>query len=338
MNSERWNKIQSIFEKALNLNPSEKENFLQRECGDDKELFDEVASLLLADEKQHSIFSGSAADYMAVVDATLEGKTFGNYRAIKQVGSGGMGSVYLAERVDGMFEQKVALKVVKPGMNSQEIITRFEEERQILARLQHPHIARLLDGGISELSLPYFTMEYVEGKPITEYCDDKNLTIEGRLELFRKVCEAVLYAHQNLVIHRDIKPSNILVQEDGTVKLLDFGIAKVFEDSDDKKLLTRTGMRMMTPEYASPEQVKGDPVSTATDIYSLGLILYQLLTGCPPYEIQSTSALEMERIICLTEPQKPSTMITKILLPGKKAQRKQIQSIFLKNAELQFQN
>jgi serine/threonine-protein kinase len=322
MNSERWNKIQSIFEKALNLNPSEKENFLQRECGDDKELFDEVASLLLADEKQHSIFSGSAADYMAVVDATLEGKTFGNYRAIKQVGSGGMGSVYLAERVDGMFEQKVALKVVKPGMNSQEIITRFEEERQILARLQHPHIARLLDGGISELSLPYFTMEYVEGKPITEYCDDKNLTIEGRLELFRKVCEAVLYAHQNLVIHRDIKPSNILVQEDGTVKLLDFGIAKVFEDSDDKKLLTRTGMRMMTPEYASPEQVKGDPVSTATDIYSLGLILYQLLTGCPPYEIQSTSALEMERIICLTEPQKPSTMITKILLPGKEGSKK----------------
>ena len=203
MNSERWNKIQSLFEKALELNPSEKENFLQRECGNDKELFDEVASLLSADEKQHSIFSGSAADYVAVSDATLEGKTFGNYLAIKQVGSGGMGSVYLAE----------------------EIIMRFEEERQILARLQHPHIAKLLDGGISELGLPYFTMEYVEGKPITEYCDDTNLTIEERLELFRKVCEAVLYAHQNLVIHRDIKPSNILVQEDGTVKLLDFGLS-----------------------------------------------------------------------------------------------------------------
>ena len=312
MTSERWNKIQSLFEKAIELNPTERESFLKNECSSDKELFVEVMSLLAADEKQHSIFSGSAADYVTIDDAKLDGKTFGNYRAIKQIGSGGMGSVYLAERADGVFEQKVALKVVKPVMNSQEIITRFEEERQILARLQHPNIARLLDGGISELGLPYFTMEYVEGKPITEYCDEKNLTIEQRLELFKKVCEAVLYAHQNLVIHRDIKPSNILVQEDGTVKLLDFGIAKVFEEDEDQKFVTRTGMRVMTPEYASPEQVKGQPVSTATDIYSLGLILYQLLTGCPPYEVTSTSALEMERIICLTEPQKPSVMITKI--------------------------
>lgn len=312
MNPERWNKIRSLFEKALELNPSNRENFLKNECDEDKELFDEVMSLLAADEKQHSIFSGSAADYVAIDDANLDGKTFGNYRAINQIGSGGMGSVYLAERADGVFEQKVALKVVKPGMNSHEIITRFEEERQILARLQHPNIARLLDGGISELGLPYFTMEYVEGKPITEYCDEKNLTIEQRLELFKKVCEAVLYAHQNLVIHRDIKPSNIIVQDDGTVKLLDFGIAKVFEEDADQKFVTRTGMRVMTPEYASPEQVKGQPVSTATDIYSLGLILYQLLTGCPPYEVTSTSALEMERIICLTEPQKPSAMVTKI--------------------------
>ena len=312
MYPERWNKIQSLFEKALELNPSERESFLKRESSDDKELFDEVMSLLAADERQHSIFSGSAADYVAIDDANLDGKTFGNYRAINQIGSGGMGSVYLAERADGVFEQKVALKIVKPGMNSHEIITRFEEERQILARLQHPNIARLLDGGISELGLPYFTMEYVEGKPITEYCDENNLTIEQRLELFKKVCEAVLYAHQNLVIHRDIKPSNILVREDGTVKLLDFGIAKVFEEDADHKFVTRTGMRVMTPEYASPEQVRGEPVSTATDIYSLGLILYQLLTGCPPYEVNSTSALEMERIICLTEPQKPSAMITKI--------------------------
>ena len=316
----RWEKIQSLFEKALELNPSERENFLKEECSNDKELFDEIMSLLAADEKQHSIFSGSAADYLAIDDTNLDGKLFGNYRAIKQIGAGGMGSVYLAERADGLFEQKVALKIVKPGMNSHEIISRFEEERQILARLQHPNIATLLDGGISELGLPYFTMEYVEGKPITEYSDYNNLTIEQRLELFKKVCEAVLYAHQNLVIHRDIKPSNILVQEDGTVKLLDFGIAKVFEEDKDQKFVTRTGMRVMTPEYASPEQVKGQPVSTATDIYSLGLILYQLLTGCPPYEVPSTSALEMERIICLTEPQKPSTMVTKIIssVDGKK--------------------
>ncbi len=312
MNPERWNKIQSLFEKALELNPLERENFLRNECDEDVELYNEIVSLLAADEKQHSIFSGSAADYVTVDDATLAGENFGNYRAIKQIGSGGMGSVYLAERSDGHFEQKVALKVVKPGMISHEIITRFEEERQILAKLQHPNIARLLDGGISESGLPYFTMEYVEGKPITEYCDDNNLTIEQRLELFKKVCEAVLYAHQNLVIHRDIKPSNILVREDGEVKLLDFGIAKVFEEDTDQKFVTRTGMRVMTPEYASPEQVRGEQVSTATDIYSLGLILYQLLTGCPPYEVTSTSALEMERIICLTDPQKPSAMITKI--------------------------
>lgn len=313
MNPERWNRIQSLFEKALELDPSARENFLKHECGDDKELFDEVVTLISADEKQHSIFSGSAGDYIAHDDANLDGKIFGSYRTIKQIGSGGMGSVYLAERIDGHFEQKVALKIVKPGMNSNEIVRRFEDERQILARLQHPNIARLLDGGISDSGLPYFTLEYVEGKPITDYCDENNLTIEERLELFKKVCEAVLYAHQNLVIHRDIKPGNILVQEDGTVKLLDFGIAKVFEDDESQKNLTRTGLRIMTPEYASPEQVRGEPVSTATDIYSLGLILYQLLTGCPPYEVTSTSALEMERIICLTEPQKPSTMISKIL-------------------------
>ncbi len=322
MNPQRWEKIQSLFDKALELNSSERENFLKKECGDDSDLFNEVISLLSADEKQHSIFSGSVADYIPVDDATLDGKVFGNYRAIKQIGTGGMGSVYLAERADGQFEQKVALKIVKPGMNSSEIIARFEEERQILARLQHPNIARLLDGGMSEMGLPYFTMEYVEGKPITEYCDENNLTIEQRLDLFKKVCDAVLYAHQNLVIHRDIKPSNILVEEDGTVKLLDFGIAKVFEEDEDQKFVTRTGMRVMTPEYASPEQVRGEPVSTATDIYSLGLILYQLLTGCPPYEVHSTSALEMERIICLTEPQKPSTMITKISSSGAGTEQK----------------
>ncbi len=312
MTPEQWKHIQALFEKALELNPSQREDFLKKECGNDKELYTEVNSLLESDEHEHSIFSASAADYISIDEPNLAGKTLGKYKAIEQIGIGGMGSVYLAERIDGVFEQKVALKVVKPGMNSHEIITRFEEERQILARLQHPNIARLLDGGISDLGLPFFTMEFVDGKPITNYCDEKNLTIEERLQLFQKVCEAVLYAHQNLVIHRDIKPGNILVREDGTVKLLDFGIAKVFEEDPNRKDLTRTGVRVMTPEYASPEQVKGEPVSTATDIYSLGLILYQLLSGCPPYEVDTTSAIEMEKIICLSQPLKPSTMITKI--------------------------
>lgn len=312
MNPERWKKIQLLFEKALEFDKPERERFLAEECGEDKELFSEVNSLISADEQEHSIFSGSAAEYIAIDEKKLDGKVLGKYRVIKQIGTGGMGSVFLAERADGMFEQKVALKVVKPGMNSLEIIKRFEGERQILAKLRHPNIASLLDGGISDIGLPYFTMEFVEGKPITEYCDAKNLNIEQRLDIFKKVCTAVLYAHQNLVIHRDIKPGNILVKEDGTVKLLDFGIAKVFEEDENNKSLTRTGFRVMTPEYASPEQVRGETVSTATDIYSLGLILYQLLSGCPPYEVNTTSALELERIICLSEPQKPSTMIIKI--------------------------
>lgn len=314
MNSERWKKIQLLFEKALELKQADRENYLKYECADDKELFDEVSSLLKADENEHTIFSGTATDYISLDEVTLDGKIFGNYKALQQIGSGGMGTVYLAERVDGHFEQKVALKIVKPGMNTKEIISRFEDERRILAKLQHPNIARLLDGGVSDLGLPYFTMEYVEGKSIIEYCDENKLTIEQRLGLFKKVCEAVLYAHQNLVIHRDLKPSNILVQDDGNVKLLDFGIAKVFEEDGSERFVTRTSLRVMTPEYASPEQVRGQQVSTATDIYSLGLILYQLLTGYPPYEVQSTSALEMERAICLTEPQKPSTIISKI--PG----------------------
>jgi eukaryotic-like serine/threonine-protein kinase len=317
MNPERWKIIQSLFERALELDKTERQKFLDRECGEDKELINEVNSLISADEKGHSIFSGSAAEYIGFDEKNLNGKILGKYRVIKQIGTGGMGSVFLAERADGVFEQKVALKVVKPGMNSYEIIKRFEGERQILAKLRHINIASLLDGGISDIGLPYFTMEYVEGKPITEYCDEKNLNIEQRLDIFKKVCTAVLYAHQNLVIHRDIKPGNILVKEDGTVKLLDFGIAKVFEEDEDNKSLTRTGLRVMTPEYASPEQVKGETVSTATDIYSLGLILYQLLSGYPPYEVNTTSALELERIICLTEPQKPSTMITKIPTSGR---------------------
>ncbi|HEY7751732.1 MAG TPA: serine/threonine-protein kinase, partial [Ignavibacteriaceae bacterium] len=248
MNPNRWDEVQKLFESALELDPKKRENYLKEKCGDDKELFDEVISLLIADEKQHSIFSASVSDYISIDDKTLSGKIFGNYRAVEQIGSGGMGSVYLAERADGQFEQKVALKIINPGMNSKEIVSRFEEERQILARLQHPNIARLLDGGISDQDLPYFTMEYVEGLPITQFCDTNNLTIHERLELFIKVCDAVMYAHQNLVIHRDIKPGNILVQKDGTVKLLDFGIAKVFEEDEKQKFVTRTGVRVMTPE------------------------------------------------------------------------------------------
>jgi serine/threonine protein kinase len=314
MNQDKWNKIEQIFEEALEKTPSERESFLKDACGDDKELFDEVLSLLQADSNVHSIFQSNAVDSLKLSDAfNYEGKIIGSYKILKQIATGGMGSVFLAERADGQFEQKVALKLVKPGINSVEIIKRFQAERQILARLQHPNIARLLDGGLSEDGHPYFTMEYVDGESIDKYCDNHKLSIDERLRLFIKVCSAIHYAHQNLVIHRDIKPGNILITKEGNVKLLDFGIAKVFTESDKQELtrMTRTGLFVMTPEYAAPEQIRAEAITTATDVYSLGLILYNLLSGSFPYEIKSATPLELEKIICNTNPFKPSTLVTK---------------------------
>lgn len=311
MNLYKSEKLAEIFEEALKLKEPERTEFLKKACENSSELFDEISSLLEADSNLPSILSGKAADKLYLQhDKNYEGKIIGNYKIIKQIAEGGMGSVFLAERADGQFEQEVALKVIKPGMNSNEIIKRFQFERQILARLQHPNIARLLDGGLTEDSLPYFTMEYVEGKPIDVYCEKNNLTINERLILFIKICEVIHFAHKNLVIHRDLKPSNIIIKKDGTVKLLDFGIAKVLtQDSDAESALTRTGLHVMTPEYASPEQIKGEPVTTSTDIYLLGLILYQILTREKAYTIKTQSPLELEKIICYTDPLKPSSKV-----------------------------
>jgi len=314
MNSERWEKIGILFDEALKLDEPERTEFLQSACGDDIEMLEEVRSLIEADTNIPLVLKDNADAIKISRRLEYEGKVIGKYKIIKQIAEGGMGSVFLAERADGQFEQKVALKIIKPGMSSDEIIKRFQFERQILARLQHPNIARLYDGGLTDENLPYFTMEYVEGETIDEYCDKNNLSVSERLKLFIKVCGAIQYAHQNLVIHRDLKPWNIIIKKDGTVKLLDFGIAKVFTEDDlpEQAALTRTGLHVMTPEYASPEQIKGEPVTTSTDIYSLGLILYKLLTGESAYEIKSTSALELEKVICHTEPQKPSTIIKTI--------------------------
>ena len=314
MNEDRWQKIELLFEEALKLESSERENFLKKKCGDDKELFDEIISLLNEDSNIHAILREDLTGSINLPEEiNYEGKIVGAYRILKKIAEGGMGSVFLAERADGQFEQKVALKLIKQGLNSAEIVRRFQSERQILARLQHPNIARLLDGGLTDEGLPYFTMEYVEGEPIDKYCDTHKLTIDERLKLFIKVCSAIHYAHQNLVIHRDLKPGNILITEDGSVKLLDFGIAKVFTEDENAELtmITRTGLFLMTPEYAAPEQIKGEAITTATDVYSLGLILYQLLTGSFPYEIKSLTPLELEKVICHTNPDKPSTLITK---------------------------
>jgi non-specific serine/threonine protein kinase/serine/threonine-protein kinase len=243
----------------------------------------------------------------------LAGPRAGAYTLIREIGSGGMGTVYLAVRHDDAFEKRVAIKILKRGMDSDSIVRRFRNERQILASLQHPYIAGLLDGGTTAEGLPYFAMEYIEGQRIVDYCDAHRLDTSARIELFRKVCAAVQYAHQNLIIHRDIKPANVLVTPDGTPKLLDFGIAKLLnpELAGDTIAPTAAGPQLMTPEYASPEQVRGEPVTTSTDVYSLGVLLYELLTGRRPYRLTSRTPAEIARVVCNSVPVPPSTAVTR---------------------------
>jgi serine/threonine protein kinase/tetratricopeptide (TPR) repeat protein len=245
----------------------------------------------------------------------IRNETFriGQYQVLRKIGGGGMGTVYLGIRADQEFKKRVAIKLIRKGMDSSEIITRFRTERQILASLDHPNIAKLLDGGTTDEGLPYFVMERIQGWRLTDYCDSHDLRTKERLQLFRTICQAVHYAHQNLVVHRDLKPGNILITADGIPKLLDFGIAKLLNPdtfSQDSPP-TATHMRVMTPEYASPEQVKGEPITTSSDIYSLGVILYELLSGRRPYQITSRSYMEMYRVVCEMPPAKPSIAVTK---------------------------
>jgi non-specific serine/threonine protein kinase/serine/threonine-protein kinase len=244
-------------------------------------------------------------------DDAFVGDTIGGYRIQREIGRGGMGAVYLAEQERGDFAQKVAVKLIKRGMDSDMTVRRFRHERQILARLNHPFIARLFDGGTTDSGMPYFVMEYVQGNDLIDYCERKNLSFNERLEIFRKICEAVSYAHQNLIVHRDLKPSNILITETGEPKLLDFGISKVLSDDEEMETGTATALGMLTPKYASPEQFKGETVTTATDIYSLGVILYELLTGSLPYDLKHLPAFEIAKIISETDPVRPSSILTK---------------------------
>ena len=240
-------------------------------------------------------------------------ETIGPYRIIRELGRGGMGAVYLAVREDDRFRRQVALKVIKRGMDTEEILRRFQLERQVLSALTHPNIARLLDGGAMDDGRPYFVLEYIEGQTIDAFCDANGLNVEQRLQLFQKVCSAVHYAHQNLVIHRDIKPHNILVTLEGEPKLLDFGIAKLI-NSQLMQITVATGpqLRLMTPEYASPEQVRGSPVSTSTDVYSLGALLYEILTGHRPYRFESRIEQEIVRVVCEVDPERPSSAVSRI--------------------------
>jgi serine/threonine-protein kinase len=313
MDPERWNRIRQVYETAADLTGDARERALREACAGDETLLHDVRELLALDAGG----AASAADRtVAAAVVSLIGDTpgdrIGPYRVVDVLGHGGMGTVYLADRVDGGFEQRVALKVIKPGLDSDQLLRRFHEERQILARLQHPHIARLLDGGIDGDGRPYFALECVEGVPITRYCDSGGLEIDARLALFLAACEAVSYAHASLVVHRDLKPAHILVTASGDVRLLDFGIAKVLgPDGPTDASLTTIGLRAFSPDYASPEQVRGEPVGTATDVYSLGVILYELLTGVRPFDLDGRSQAEIERIVCGTEPERPSTKATR---------------------------
>lgn len=309
MDAERWHKLQTLFMAARAVHGDERDRLLEEQARTDPELAAQARSLLLADA-QPGVMDALAPQFSSLsrVLNDSEPSRIGAYRVVRELGRGGMGVVYLADRADGEFQQRAAIKLIGTTDADDPLHRRFLAERQILAGLTHPNIARLLDGGLTEDGRPYLVMEYVDGLPITTYCDEHRLDIRERLRLFADVCAAVQHAHQNLVIHRDLKPSNILVSTDGRVHLLDFGIAKLMNPalSAVEAPPTRIESRMMTPEYASPEQVRGQSLTTASDIYSLGVLLYELLCGCPPYRLAAASPLEIATAVCEQDPELPS--------------------------------
>jgi serine/threonine protein kinase len=320
MTPERWEKVKAVLGTALELPDDDRPMYLDQQCGNDISLRNEIELLLRGERNVEPQFLGEtalaqvAAALIPIEDNPWIGRRVGVYKIVEQIGSGGMGEVYRAFRADDQYRKEVALKLIRAGQDSGAVIARFKNERQILASLEHPNIARLLDGGTTEEGVPYFAMELIEGLPITEYCDEKRLSVPERLRLFIQVCGAVQYAHQRLIIHRDIKPGNILVTAEGTPKLLDFGIAKIVDTSADRNFAdsTVTAFRVLTPRYSSPEQIHGDSMTTASDVYSLGIVLYELLTGQSPYRLATGSPQEMIQAVCNTEPQRPSVAVYRV--------------------------
>ena len=316
MSPERWRQVKELFAAALEHDVEERDAWLARACADDAALRNEVQSLLSANDDAGDFIAAPAAsraieaanETAAVESAPWPGRILGYYRVIEEIGRGGMSEVYRAVRDDKEFEHQVAIKVLRRGYDLDALTRRFRVERQILASLSHPNIAHLLDGGSTQEGLPYLVMEYISGRPIDAWCE--HLDLVPRLRLFRTLCDAVQYVHRHLMVHGDLKCSNVLVTDDGVVKLLDFGIAKLLNptpalgDSDGKL----TGLLALTPEYASPEQVRGQPITTASDVYSLGVVLYRLLTGRLPYRPGTSYSYEIAAQICEHEPARPSAV------------------------------
>ena len=320
MHPDRWARIEQLLDAMFDLPPHERLVFLERECPDDPDLRTEVLRILEAGEAPTPLLDRPVARVATAFD-DASGDTpvpvperVGPYRIERVIGEGGMGMVFLAHRDDGEFDQRVALKLVRRGLHlDARVVRRFREERQILAALSHPGIARLLDGGIAEDGLPFFAMEYVEGESITKYCEGRSLGIDERLALFVRVCDALAHAHAKHIVHRDVKPSNILVTAEGHPRLLDFGIAKLIapDGGTSGAALTRRSERLLTPEYASPEQIRGEPVGVAADVYGLGVLLYELLTGQRPFRRAERTAHELERAVLEEEPTRPSEAVPK---------------------------
>ncbi len=337
---ERWRRIEDILDLALARDPAGWNAVLEEQCQGDAVLRREVESLLRQSDKAPTFLAeppaaaAAAAVQESLSDAPVEhaeGRRIGAYRLVREIGRGGMARVFLAERVEGGFVHRVALKLLRPGLDTDVDFARFRTERQILASLNHPNVARLLDGGATEDGLPYFVLEYVDGKPIDVYVGERHASVEERVRLFLTVCEATQYAHRNLVVHRDLKPSNILVDSDGTAKLLDFGLAKYPMSSGSPGHISRATRRWMTPEYAAPEQIRGGPATTLTDVYQLGAVLYELLTGEPPFAAYCVTLPAFERAILNDQAEPPSVLAARKGSPDSaKALRGDLDAIVLK--------
>ncbi len=319
MEAKSWQRLEEIFERALELPEAERAAYIDEASAGDSSLRKELEALLSAHQDSGSfleepVVEGGISQLIQEQRESYKSRKIGPYRLLKKLGEGGMSRVYLAVRDDDEYQKLVALKVIPQDLDRDDLRRRFRTERQILASLDHSNIAKLLDGGTTEDGLPYFVMDYIEGVPIDEYCDRNRLSVIERLELFRTVCGAIQYAHQNLVVHRDIKASNILVTDDGIPKLLDFGIAKLLKPEAFAAPVefTATRIRPMTPSYASPEQIRGRHITTATDVYSLGVLLYKLLTGRLPYELEEKTPRQIEKAILEQEPERPSTVVSRM--------------------------